>query len=295
LLFWSDLTKEVKIENPNGHEYSDLDLDPEEDTWIICNNVCSHIHIILNLNQMVPKTFSSLKILLEISEHIHVIGTKHLLQTFVGIKTLIVSQPHFEASVRMRLTLPKSGKLESSETPATLEFDNRGQKTSPWGVLYTVGKVLKCRCRKWPRMSRLDICSTSYGQKKGRESNWQFNSRPQKVRNRPDPSVCRCSATHCWKALEESYKFALDLIPIRVLSRELWVPKVSGVQTGIVSGLLLGSPGNKSHLDAGAVEQCREYYMGEGGGFPRVWAVVSQVSPTSPVACPNTKRVQNEF
>jgi hypothetical protein len=34
---------------------------------------------------------------------------------------------------------------------------------------------------------------------------------------------------------------------------------------------------------------------GEGGGFPRVRAVVSQVSPRSPVACSNTKRVQNEF
>jgi hypothetical protein len=32
-----------------------------------------------------------------------------------------------------------------------------------------------------------------------------------------------------------------------------------------------------------------------GGGFPRARAVVSQVSPRSPVACPNTKRVQNEF
>jgi hypothetical protein len=42
-------------------------------------------------------------------------------------------------------------------------------------------------------------------------------------------------------------------------------------------------------------EQRKEYYMGEGGGFPQVWAVVSQVSPRSPVACPNTKRVQNEF
>jgi hypothetical protein len=30
----------------------------------------------------------------------------------------------------------------------------------------------------------------------------------------------------------------------------------------------LGSPGIKSHLDASAVERCREYYMGEGGGFP---------------------------
>jgi hypothetical protein len=35
--------------------------------------------------------------------------------------------------------------------------------------------------------------------------------------------------------------------------------------------------------------------MGEGGGFPGVWAVVSQVSPRLPVASPKTKSVQNEF
>jgi len=29
--------------------------------------------------------------------------------------------------------------------------------------------------------------------------------------------------------------------------------------------------------------------MGEGGDFPRVWAVVSHVSPEFPVACPSTK------
>jgi hypothetical protein len=31
--------------------------------------------------------------------------------------------------------------------------------------------------------------------------------------------------------------------------------------------------------------------MGEGGGFPQVWAVVSHVSPELPVACSNTKGV----
>jgi hypothetical protein len=61
------------------------------------------------------------------------------------------------------------------------------------------------------------------------------------------------------------------------------------VQTGTVSGLLLGSPEIKSHLDAGAVERRREYYVGEGGGFPRVRAMVSLVSPKLPVACPSTK------
>ncbi len=61
------------------------------------------------------------------------------------------------------------------------------------------------------------------------------------------------------------------------------------VQTGIILGLLLGSLGIKNHLDAGAVERCREYYMGEGGGFPQVQAVVSLMSPELLVACPSTK------
>jgi hypothetical protein len=74
-------------------------------------------------------------------------------------------------SVRMKLTLPKVGDLESSGTPESLEFDSKGQNTSPWGVLHVIEKVLKCRCPKWPRMGHLDICSPSYGQKKGRESN----------------------------------------------------------------------------------------------------------------------------
>jgi hypothetical protein len=50
-----------------------------------------------------------------------------------------------------------------------------------------------------------------------------------------------------------------------------------GTPTGTISGLQLGSPGKKSHLDVAPVERCREYYMGEGGGFPQVRAVVSLV------------------
>jgi hypothetical protein len=122
----------------------------------------------------------------------------------------------------------------------------------PWGFFYTVGKVLKRRCWKWSCMSHSDICSTSYVRKKGWESNWQFDSRPLKVGNRPDHGVCRWSATHCWKALKESYKFASDLIPIAGLRKEFSAAKVPGVQTRIVSGLLLGSPGKKCHSDVGA-------------------------------------------
>jgi len=170
---------------------------------------------------------------------------------------------------------PKSGNLESSGTPETSELDCKGQNTSPRSFFYIFGKVLKCRYRKWPRMSHSDICSTSYGQKKGWESNWQFDSRPLKVRNRPDPDVCKWNATHRWKDFEEIYKFALDLIPIRGLSWELWSSKVPGIQTETILGLPLGSLGTKSHSDVGAVGKRREYYMGEGGGFSRIWAVVS--------------------
>jgi len=44
-----------------------------------------------------------------------------------------------------------------------------------------------------------------------------------------------------------------------------------------VSGLQLGSPGKKNHSDVASAVRRREYYMGEGGGFPRVRTVVSQV------------------
>jgi hypothetical protein len=65
--------------------------------------------------------------------------------------------------------------------------------------------------------------------------------------------------------------------------REVMVPQSPGSPNrdnfGTVLGFHLGSPGKKSHLDVAFVRSYREYYKGEGGGFPRVRAVVSQVSP----------------
>jgi hypothetical protein len=56
-----------------------------------------------------------------------------------------------------------------------------------------------------------------------------------------------------------------------------------------VSGFLFRNPRTKSHSDVGAVERHKEYYMGEGGGFSQVRAVVNLVNPKSPMACPNIK------
>jgi hypothetical protein len=185
--------------------------------------------------------------------------------------------PTLGLSVRMQLTFPKVEDLESSETFKNSEDDLRGQIFSYWCVLYINGKVLKRRCPKWPRMGHLDICSPSYGQKKGRESNCQFDSRPLKVENRPFPDIAWRSATRHWKALDENYNFGFDLVLIRVWGEELWASKVPGLQSKTVSKLQLESPGKKSHSNVASAVRRREYYIGKGGGFPRIQAVVSLV------------------
>ncbi len=144
----------------------------------------------------------------------------------------------------------------------------QGSKPTNQTIIHIIGKLLKCRCLKWARMTHLDIWNTSYGQKKGRESNWQFNSWPPKVRNPLNFLMCRWRATYCWKALNEGYNFALDLIASRGMHTKLWAPKVVKVPIVRISGLPLGSPRTKCHLDVAPVERHKDYYKGEGGGFP---------------------------
>jgi hypothetical protein len=98
--------------------------------------------------------------------------------------------------------------------------------------LVSLEKVLKRRCRKWPRISHLDICSPSYGQKKGRESNCQFDSPPLKVGNQPLPNLRIESAIRRWKDLNARYKFGSDLVAIRRRNQDSWAPKVPGLRPG---------------------------------------------------------------
>jgi hypothetical protein len=59
-----------------------------------------------------------------------------------------------------------------------------------------------------------------------------------------------------------------------------------------ISGLPLGSPRTKCHLDVGLVERHKVYYKEEGGDFSQVRAVVSLVSLSLLVVRPNTKVFQ---
>jgi hypothetical protein len=84
------------------------------------------------------------------------------------------------------------GTWESFGTLEILEFDCNGQNTSHWGVFYNIKKLQKCRL---------------FG-------------------NRPDPDVCKRSVTHRWKALDESYNFASNLVPIEVWAKSYNLTKL---------------------------------------------------------------------
>jgi hypothetical protein len=81
-----------------------------------------------------------------------------------------MSQPYFERVWGWN-SHSQNGDLK---TPEILEFDCKGQNTLHWGVIYIIGKLLKCRWWKWAHMGHLDIYNTRYSKKKGWKSNWQF-------------------------------------------------------------------------------------------------------------------------
>jgi hypothetical protein len=163
--------------------------------------------------------------------------------------------PGVQKSVRERtFTLPSElpfWELESRWTPESSNSNFKGQNRMDWGIPYTIGKLLELKCLKWARMTHLDIWNTSYGQKKGQESNCQFDSWSLKVKNRPNFLAFRWHATYYWKNIDKGYNFALDLISIGGLHTKLWDPKVAKVPILAISGLSFKSSRKKCHLDVG--------------------------------------------
>jgi hypothetical protein len=164
-----------------------------------------------------------------------------------------------------------------------------GVKNSPpWKVSYIIGRLLKHICSKWSCIAHLDIWNTSYGQKKSRESNWQFNFRPLKIRNRPHFFECKQRATYRYKFFNRGYNFTLNLITIRGLHKMLCTFKITRAPIVGISKLPLGSPGTKNHFDVTPVESCKVYYKGWLPPSPGCGeSCVSEL----PVARPNTKSV----
>jgi hypothetical protein len=180
----------------------------------------------------------------------------------VGCQSASVATPLW-GKCEVATHTPENGTWESSRTPKNLEFNCRCQNTLPWGVFYTVKKVLKCRCPKWPCISHLNIFSTSYGRKKGREPNWQFHSRPLKVRNRPNPGACRWSAGTPLESsrgkLQVCFKPHLDRRSEQEVTSCQSLGSLNRDNFRTVSGQLSGSPGTNNHLDVAPSWSDTEY------------------------------------
>jgi hypothetical protein len=174
--------------------------------------------------------------------------------------------------------------MESQWSLETLESDFRGQNSMACGILYIIGNLFKFKCLKWACIAHSNIWNTSYGQKKGQESNCQFDSWPKKVGNQPNLLGYRRRATYCWKVLNDSYNFALDRTSIWGLLAKLWGFKVARVLVDVILGLPLGSPGREKSFGCKFSRNAshKVYYKGEGGGFPQVRAVVSLMCPCCP-------------
>jgi hypothetical protein len=124
-------------------------------------------------------------------------------------------------------------------------------------------------------------------------SHWQFGHLQLKLWAKEGPGVIWFPTTKsresmpsrhpiwaCDMALERSRRgLQLRFKPRRDPRPQSRVMAVqsSGSLAGTISGLHFGTPGNLCHLDVGAAERRRVYYMGDGGGIPRVRAMVSLV------------------
>jgi hypothetical protein len=147
-----------------------------------------------------------------------------------------------------------------------------------WEIIFIIGKPLERRCPKWAHMTHLDIWNTSYGQKKGRELNWQFDSQTTKSQ---ESTRFSCMQAACDIPLESSQR-GLQLY-FRPRLHRRFARKVMAPQScGSPNLSDFESPKTKSHLDVSPVERRGVYYKGEGGGFPQVRAVVSLVNPSCP-------------
>ncbi len=115
----------------------------------------------------------------------------------------------YESAREWTPTLRSEFPLWELEPQWTLEYskgDFKGQNSLDWRGPYTIGKLLEFRCLKWAHMTHLKTQNIGYDQKKGRRSNYQFDSQPLKVRNLPDLLACNILLERSWWRLQFCFK-----------------------------------------------------------------------------------------
>jgi len=92
------------------------------------------------------------------------------------------------------------------------------EKNVKLGPQYTIRKVLERTCLKCPHIVHLYLICMSYDQKKGHESNWEFDSRSQILRNKGSNEVRLGRVIHHWKNIFEGYK----ILPLYSKKNLIW-------------------------------------------------------------------------
>jgi hypothetical protein len=158
----------------------------------------------------------------------------------------------------------------------------QGAKHLTLGCSWCHWKGLETYISKMPSYWQLGHLQPKlWAKKKGRESNWQFDSRPLKVGNRHLPDVRFESAIRCWKDLDEGYNFASDPIAIQLCSRELWRVKVPDVPPGQFRDSISGVPRFCAIRMPPPRRGAKNTIGSKVVAYSRVWAVVSLVCPSA--------------
>ncbi len=135
-------------------------------------------------------------------------------------------------------------------------------------------------------MSHLDICNTSYGRKKGRESNWQFDSRPLKIW---ESTWSRRVQVECDTSLE-SFRGELQVRFKPHLNQRLGQKVMSAQSPGSPNrdsfGTSLWESREKVPLGCGRGGVTQSILYGGRWWLPRVRAVVSPVRSCCPWLVP---------
>jgi hypothetical protein len=127
--------------------------------------------------------------------------------------------------------------------------------------------------KKRPHIVHLNLIYMSYDQKKGQESNFQFDSRSQTPWKQGSNEFWLGQAIHHWKDFFKGYK----ILPSHFFLKKTWFEKNMNVQSFRITripvlGLPLGNSDEKWHLHVAPMQRHEVYYReGSGASSQRLW------------------------
>jgi len=102
------------------------------------------------------------------------------------------------------------------------------QTNTKLGPQNTIRKVLKRRCLRCPHIVHLNLIFMNYDQKKKRESNWKFDSRPQIPWKKRSNEVRLGQTIQHWKDIFKGYTISPSNFQNKFDLKNIWTSKILG-------------------------------------------------------------------